>query len=325
MSGVIVIPGGTTPSGVALEQYRRATTKRIGRGVVYQTTAAATGAERRRHVVVSRLADDEIPLEGLAGLHLYVFDGDEAGHQTRVMSTGTHGPLGLLEMAKRTSTAIASGTTIELSGSLPAVSYLDWPAMNDCVNKALDSLPVHVDVPFEYVTQQVRYDLSDTIWPTFRREDVLDVYPPISSGMTAAQTVARPISRGNWSVEYDGESPWLQLHGWGANDGETFYVRMRRPASTWINNGGWAASTSGLTADGQEALYDVDRVVAVAAPIACDRLESYWLDRGDEAQAMRWAHKRQEIAGAAVLARIKGAFRSDGRQKVGARGRGGRY
>lgn len=331
MSGPIIIPSDDAAEGVLLPLYRRKLMKLLGLGVTYTTTAAATDVY---HLIIDRLADVETPLEALAGQHVYVATGPEAGHQTRVQSTGTHGPLGLLEIARPTTTAVGSGIEIELSGSLPAVSYGLWPSLNDVVNEALDALPIHKDHSFTWVAQQERYDLSGLAWRTFRREDVLDVYPPIPSGMTAAQTQARPISRGCWDVEYDGELPYLQFRDWCANDGETFFVKIRRPASTWILSGGsWGSSTTGLTSDSQSATYDVDTVVNVALPIACARLAGYWTEQTDlmlgagneagalacERRAKRWADKKDTLAFGAALTRLHRGFRGTGAQRAGAR------
>lgn len=319
MAGPIIVPSGSAPSSVVRSLYRRSLMKRLGPGVVYTTTSVSTEYEALSHVIVARLINNEGSLERYAGRHLYVATGVQAGHQTCVLSAGSHGPSGLLEVTSPFTTALAAGVEIELSATLPAESYEEWPSLNEIVNETLDALPVHVDSDFTFVARQVRYDLSGLPW-RFRREDVLDVYPPIPSGFTAAQILARPISRGLWSVEYDGASPYLQLRT-GFADAETFFVRLSRPASSYINSGSaWGDSSTGLTSDTQEALYDVDTVVDAALPIACERLETYWREQGDDAKADRWMKRGDELATGALLARFHRSFQGNGIQRVGAIG-----
>lgn len=332
MAGPIIISASSTAAGVALPLYRRTLAKRLGPAAVYAVTTAATDAEARRHLTIGSLTDDEADPAAYAGHHAYVATGVEAGHQTRVLSTGTRGPLGLIQLARPTATVVAAGSEIELSAAMPSAAYGTWPTLNECVNEALDALPLVIDHDLTWVAAQVRYDLSDLAWRTFRRDDVVDVYRPIASGLTAAETLARPITRSAWSVQYDGEAPYLQFRGWGAAGGDTFFVRLRRPASSWINNGGWGSSTTGLTSDTMAAVYDVDTVVNVALPIACGRLERYWqeraerlLDAGDEPgaavaakRAARWAERRAEDGRGSAYARWYRGYRGDGRQRIGA-------
>lgn len=318
MSGPIVVTSTSTPTGVSLPLYRRVLMRRLGPSAVYTTTGLSTTVDARRHVLCDRLIDGAARSTAFDGRHLYVASGNEAGHQTCVLPGGYIGALGLLQVQHRFSSALASGSEIELSGSLPAKQYGDWPCLNDCINEALGSFVVHLDLAYTYVNQQIRYGLSD-LARNFRREDILDVYPPLPDGYTAEQVRPRPIPRGGWSVEYDGEGPYLSLP-WGFTDGDTFFVRVRRLASNWINSGGaWGTSDTGLSDDTDEALYDVDTIVNTALPFACDRLESYHRQAGDDRAADSWARKRERVGPASALTRFFRGVRTDGSLRIGAR------
>lgn len=318
MSGPIVVSSVGVPNGLTQTTYRRLLGRRLARAyAVYTTTALPTTADRRRLVQIDRLIEGAAPTSAWSGRHLYVATGTQAGHQTSVLPETFVGSLGMLAVGRRFAQPLAAGSEVELSGSLPARQYGDWPCLNDCINEALGSLPIHLVVAVQAVSGQARYPLS-ALPRQFRRPDALEVLYPTPSLSEESVVHARRVRRTSWSIVYDGEAPYLDLvHGFGT--GQTFSVVMRRPASTWIKSGGaWGASSVGLTDDTDEAVYDAETVVNVALPIAIERLEGYYRERADQAEADAWAARRATAGLGSVAARFYAGHRGDGIQRVGA-------
>lgn len=321
----IVVTSTSTPDGTALARIRRRLAAMLGRHGVFTTTAASAIGDARRQILCSSLSSS-VPGRGqFDGTYLYVVDGAQGeqngapGQQRQIVDGAYHGPIGSLLVDNPYTAALASGVTFELS-ELPAVPYLGIAVgLNTAIKEAAETLPVHVDLDLTFVTDQVRYSLTGLPFP-IRDGTIVDVYPPIASGHTAAETQPRPISRGAWSFDLDGEGPYLSLrHGFTA--GETFFVRVRRTAASWIKSAGtWGASTVGPVLSADEVLYDERTVATIAYPIALARLVAYHAAVGNAEQASLYDQRLAEAQRAGPLVNWFSRTRGDGVQRAGAVG-----
>jgi hypothetical protein len=158
---------------------------------------------------------------------------------------------GAMTVARAFATTVTSGIGVELSSRLPAITdEMGTLGVREIVNDTLLTIPPIDLLPVTGVTAQSKYDLTSAYpWLTERSQiigiyyqDVSDEYP-------------RPY-RTSWDWVRDVDTPFLTLPAEPFITGQTFYIKARRPAQTWIKQLGatWTADTDGLQYDTDEAL-----------------------------------------------------------------------
>lgn len=304
-------------AGYTLELYRRRLLRKIGRFALLTTTSTpltTVTPDWLRQVLCAGIADDGKPMSRFNGFWLYVCDGAQAGEVRRVLDGQYHGGLGSLLLDRPFSAALASGTTIELSDTLPAVQHGEIDGAREVINEALETLPVIDVVSVSAVTNQREYSLVYP-WPV---KVAPHVYAPLGASDVLAETSLRMLSPGTVGFRQDADQSYVVLpHAY--NTGQTFYLGLLRPADTWISvSGSWASSSVGLVNDSDRALYAPGSVVRAAAPLALGRLANLF-PRGSNERAALLGEADTAMVKASI-SRFYNRFRGDGRQRVGAVG-----
>lgn len=258
MAGPIVLSGATVAAGILRPLYRRALGAQYGPFGVYTTDGVASGGEANRQIVCSDLIDDEEQADRLKGRYLYIATGDNAGFQTRVLSTGYHGPIGYAEVSRPLPTPCPSGIEFELS-TWPCDQYLDQKGLNQIVS------------PEALARCLVEYRLSLTgngtrSYSLLAYEGYIDEPASVDAIYDAWTTAAgEPMELVPYAPRIDvtsGTRTLITRRAFATS--ETFQVRVLRSGSGLINTDGvWGTSSVGLTNDTQGALAPIPWVVSI--------------------------------------------------------------
>jgi hypothetical protein len=308
--------GGAVTS-TSLTSIRRALAWRVGPFAVVTTTTAPTGPDALRSVISTTLRDPVGAPGKFDNRYAYITTGANAGQSSRVFPGGFDGPSGTVMLSQPFLAELPVGSSVELLGPLPAVSDGDLFGLNDAIRLALFQLTIMIDMDLTAVAQQIRYPTTSFPW-TLRREDIVGVYRPLASGYTAAQSYPQMLNPGSWDFEYDGEAPYLVIPQ-GFTAGETFFVRVKRPAATWVRTAGtWGGSTTGPVNETDEVAYDAEMIAAVALPICLERLIEHHRGMGEPAMIAHYEQRLAETQLGAAMTRWFRGYRGNGKQRVGA-------
>lgn len=201
---------------------------------------------------------------------LYWSGGALLGEQRPIRRSGLDTSTGTITVATDFAATTPTGAEFEVhtrypvkrdDGSLLVAGY------QELINDALARLWVQDDLAVSGVAGQTRYLLDVSTYPFLAEtERILDVMDPLGT-----DNVKRSTQQG-WSVNDDPEAPELIVSG-GFATGETFYLRVARPAWTRIKiSGTWtevsAASPNGgqlgVSADSDEFQARLRDVTALA-------------------------------------------------------------
>jgi hypothetical protein len=235
---------------VSLLAYRRSIAVELGPFVVNSTTTAASDSVS---FTCSSLVNANANAAQFQNCWAYLnaTTGANLSACRQIATDSGYDPdAGTFTVARAFSTAVTSGMGFEISSKLPAVTDdLGTIGVREIVNDVVSSMPPIDLLPVSGVSQSSAYDLT-TLYPWLTEksqilgiyfQDVTDDYP-------------LPTFH-HWDWLYDANSPRLLLPSEPFQTGETFYVKARRPANTWVKTGGtWAADTNGLQDDSDEAL-----------------------------------------------------------------------
>lgn len=310
----IIVSTSSGDGGVAgwtRRQYRQRLAREVGYFGTGLVTSQSAGPDALRQVLSTSFRSAFSPPERFDGLYLYLVDGTLAGAQRQLVDGGFEGQSGAFTTDDYYASLVDTGTRFEIS-ELPAEEYLGAGGLNDAVNRALAQLPVVDYVSVTAVADQTEYPLTDYPFPI---RGVREVVKP-----RASTTEERRVLLSGWRFEQDAELPILSLpHAYDEDD--VFEVGLLRAANTWIKSAGsgaWADSTTGLAADGDSALYDIETVVQQAMPIALELLAQLH-PRGSKERAV--IRDEADVAGtAARWSRFFAGFRGSGAQRVGVGG-----
>lgn len=310
MAAPLIVPSATAASGIRLSRYRRGLAPELGEhGVltVSGTPSVSDTPDADRQVLCSGLVADGKLGTRYDGFWLYVCDGDEAGTVRQVLEGQYEGGFGSLLLDAQFTDPLASGTTIELCKTLPAVNHGTIPGLLDVINLALEELPVLDQITVVSDGTQ-RISLVNYPWPIKR---LAEVYEPT----TDADERLCPTSK-TWKLVNDADTPYVQLScAFTVNDVIT--LDIHRPANTWIRSSGvWGDSQTGLSSDADEALYDVATVVRQAMPHALRRMARLFPQTAPERKDLLGQAEDHEAK--SVLTRFFGQFRGTGAQSAGA-------
>jgi hypothetical protein len=187
------------------------------------------------------------------GCWAYLFDstGVNLSAQRSIQNSGGYdADAGSCTVSRAFSTTVTAGMGIEIVSKLPAITDdLGVRGIREITNNVLLNTPPVDLIPITGVTSQTKYDLSVTYpWLT-RKDSILGVYFQNPEDEYPRQTGY------SWDWISDADAPFLVLPSEPFRTGETFYLKVRRPAQSWIKTAGvWAADTDGLQDDADEAL-----------------------------------------------------------------------
>lgn len=157
---------------------------------------------------------------------------------------------GSVTVARAYSTIVTASMGFEISFKVPAITdELGVKGVREYLNDTLLAIPPIDLLPVSGVTSQTAYDVTTAYpWLT-RRDQILGIY-----FQNPEDEIPMPASV-RWDWSYDVDTPKLVLTGEPYITGETFYIKARRPALTWVQTGGtWGADTDGLQNDTDQAL-----------------------------------------------------------------------
>ena len=239
-----------------LREYRRALAKEAGAYGLLTTTALGASADK---VVCGGLISER-PASAYDRRWLYIVDGASAGQQSQVSESGFQKTSGTLTVDTDFTAAIASGVAVEMYPRVPAFRVDEWPGWRELVNEALERLWTPDLIPMTAIANERKYTLDTATMPWLADKGrIVDLVDP------APDAFSRPVkSYRGWDTDIDGETAYLTLSGPYAS-GETFYLRVRRPALSLIRTASsWGTNDSdGLNSDTDEATSEVRHVVIV--------------------------------------------------------------
>lgn len=281
----------------SLRAYRRAVAAELGPFVVNTTTTAASDAVS---FVCSSLANANANSSHFQNCWAYLTESTGANLAAcrQIANEAGYDPdTGSFTVARAFATTVSSGVGFEISSRLPAVTDdLGTIGVREIVNDVLGTMPPIDLLPVSGVSQSSAYDVT-TAYPWLTdKSQILGIYY-----QDATDDYPLPAYH-HWDWLYDANAPKLLLPSEPYQTGETFYIKARRPANTWIKTGGtWAADTDGLQNDTDEALPLLAVVRAQALSTAYRMLgarpgpgeytdyyrerESFWTQK---AYALRW-------------------------------------
>lgn len=174
---------------------------------------------------------------------------------------------------------------------LPVLDQARLSGLHTIINRALRVMMIPDRISISGVSNQYRYDLTTHPW--------LEQGAQLAGTWdyeTVSGTDPYPLPGRN-RLRFDGQARYLILEGGHVPTGQTFYVDVYRPASSWIKTSStWAASTVGLVNETDEAAVPLDPLVLVAAYHAAEVLEL----KDPRAPDVYWGRKKLEYAVAAA-------------------------
>jgi hypothetical protein len=207
-------------------------------------------------VTASRFATSAPDEHALDGGWLYFCDGALAGEEVTIAPVGL-GSSGDIDTSGAFSAATPSGANFEVHFRYPVTRPTGSPwraGYRDMLNDALHRLWIEDYLSVSGVSGQARYllDLVTYPWLADRPKDrVFDIYDPRD-----ATSNVRSVSSAIWHIDDDAEAPELVFDSGGYNTGDTFFLKVARPAWTRIKIAGvWTDLTPSSLNNGVEGLY----------------------------------------------------------------------
>jgi hypothetical protein len=219
-----------------------------GTSVIATRLANATDANRYRHAWV-------MPVDGTRVGEIRRVRAEDALNLTS----------GELMIAPAFSGQVASGVNVEIHRLLPPDDDDGWTGLRSCINAALREMWTSQRVSITGVGSQPSYSLS-----TY--EEWLDADAVLELRQAALDPTTNPVVTGTFDPVRNADSLTLQISP-TLPDGDASTLEVYRPLDTYIKVGGvWAASTTGLVNDSDEALFNVDLLLTVALVHAYESL-----------------------------------------------------
>lgn len=248
-----------TGTGTTQAEYRRLLADELGMYIRTVVTAAAANGETTRLVLADELRDDEDGPDGLGGYWVYVVDGAAATEQRRVLSTGYEGNQSALILSRPFSSALAEGTTIEVTWPLPVRQYGRVRGLNAFVNQGLSRTLVEAKLAF---TGNATRELTTAAYPWLDADNLIQgIYDSRVNGATN-----QPLGLSPYGVDLrqDGVSSTIVTET-TYNTGEAFSLAVLVAGDRLVYDGAsWAyAAVPGLVNDDHQAIAPLRWVVAI--------------------------------------------------------------
>lgn len=227
---------------------RRACAVELGPHIVGTTSSVATDTSS---FVASTLINSNVNVSRFVGCWAYFLTAPHDGVQRETLRDSGYDPsTGWVGLSRSLSTICSSAVGFEVLSVVPAITDdMGTVGIREGLNDTLLSIPPIDLLPVTGVTNQSSYDVTTTYpWLT-QQSQILGIY-----FQNTGDDYPRPYrTQVDWLP--DADAPRLLLPGRPFSTGQTFYVKARRPAQSWIKTSGvWAADTDGLNNDSDEAL-----------------------------------------------------------------------
>lgn len=285
-----------------LSQYTHALATDTDMGGYLPLTASSTSADGLSVVCSSLITSTTGLNQRYGGQWLFGIAGGSnealSGIQREISPTGYDATTGKLTVIRAFGSTPQTGHKWELYPRLPAIQDdKGKKGLREIINEALSFMVCEDEISIAGVTSQTKYQIDLTTYPWLRERNRL-------------QAIRMPRPNTNdliledptyWDLLPDGEKLYLQIRSGTFQTGETFFLKVQRPANSRLASGGvWTDQSSleaGLSAQTDEAIPSINDVVAVARAIAFDYLSA----KGPDDQAAWWAKKAEEASVGAGL------------------------
>lgn len=281
--------------GIPLSDYIEALAEAgdgLGGWFRFRSTAAATGDDAARTVIVADLVDDADGGTLYEGGWLYARDGNVARQQRRVsVFDGSTGGVARFVCAGPFSATPNSNINWEYSAKLPRIQHGQTPGLREIVNQALRKLWIEDRYTF---TGNGTYAYAVPAWLT-RAAQIGEVYDTTVASLN-------PYRLEKPKLRLDAEAPYLEL-GTMYSASQTFDVKLWIEGNRRLKiDGTWAYQTSlraGLVNDDDEALVPLDDFLPVALAMAYSALAwphpgtrlDYWAEKAEAQKVLAGAVK----------------------------------
>lgn len=208
-------------------EYVRSTAEKIGRYGRHVTTSTGTTST----LVCSKFVNSVLSSSEYANFSVLIEDGACAGEVGMLTNSGLTNSTGTFTTADTFSSAIASGVTFSLYSvdRLPPVREGDRPGLLEICNQALERLWAEDTITIAGVSDQAHYTIDQAVYPWFTDDTrIIEIQQPV----TDADDIPTPMPRSAWSWVSDGETRRLRFTGKPFSTGESFTIKVNRPANS---------------------------------------------------------------------------------------------
>jgi hypothetical protein len=210
-----------------LLEYIHSAAERAGRYDRRTTTSLGTTST----LVVSDYVNSMLAASKYARFGVLIEDGVCAGEVGTVSDAGLAKSTGTLTTGDAFSSAVASGVTFSLYDADRLLPFREGskPSWTEIANQALDRQWVEDTLTIAGVTGQIHYTIdTDTYWWLTDDTRIIEVQYPT----TNADDVPVCLPRSAWSWVSDGETRRLRFPGAPFQTGQSFTLKVNRPASS---------------------------------------------------------------------------------------------
>lgn len=203
----------------------------IGEFGEYVTTSsgAAPTASVASTLVCTTLVNSNLASTELEDTAVLIEDGNTAGEMRFVRRSGLTRTTGTLTMADNFTNQILTSVAFSTWSRLAPLPRLGERSLMACLNDGSRALSVRDIIAFTGVTNQLHYTVDTTTYPWWTEEwRVIAVEYPT----TTSDEIPRDLPRSAWSWVGDGETKKLRFRIAPAQTGQTFNVRVYRPANS---------------------------------------------------------------------------------------------
>lgn len=206
-------------------------------------TFATTSDGTSTSLICSKLANTRLAASELSDMWALIESGACAG-QVGTLKTLTRAT-GAVSFHNTLTTSVLSGVTFSLYRLLPPTRTDVLPGWLTVLNQSLRRLWVPDTISFSGTTGLIHYPVDTDAYPWWTDGGrIIAVRYPV----TGADDVPRELPRQSWSWVSDGETRYLQIPSAPFRTGETFTVRVYRPANSRLklNATAYAIINAGL-------------------------------------------------------------------------------
>lgn len=190
-----------------------------------------TGLGTTTTLVCADYANSLFAASKFARFGVLIEDGACAGEVGTITDAGLAKSTGTLTIGDAFSSAIASGVTFSLYDADRLLPFREGskPSWLEILNQALLRQWVEDTLTIPGVTSQIHYTIDQAVWPWFTDDTrIIEVQYPV----TNADDVPTTVPRAAWSWVSDGETRRLRFPGAPFKTGESFTLKVNRPANT---------------------------------------------------------------------------------------------
>lgn len=277
----------------ALAEYLHDLAEQCGEYGSFSTTSLGTTTT----LISTSFVNSTLSSTELTTMWVLCESGSNAGEVRRVTPSGLNTSTGTITVAEAFTNAVASGVTFSLYGHLPPFRRLNRAGYREAINQALRLISVQDVLTISGITGTEHYLINQAGYPWWTAPDrVIAVENPLD----ADGNLTGELPYNQWDWRAVGELLYLHLPGAPYKTGESFTVRLYRPANTLLKvAGAWVdqtAQTSGLSGLTDEAIPDVADVTPVARHFAYNTMAKM---RAPITETAEWLAERKVATRAA--------------------------